>query len=76
VFIAGVCSQILVLVHFFLDQNNVFAVNGNDPLELAFLWYNLIAPAIVVVLAVLLQAALPSAGKGMNDEAPGLPRAS
>lgn len=28
-------------------------------IELAFLWYNLLAPAIVVVLAVLLQAVLP-----------------
>jgi hypothetical protein len=29
-------------------------------LEVAFLWYNLIAPAITVVLALLLQRVLPN----------------
>ncbi len=68
VFIAGLVSQVLVLLHFALDKLNVYAVampdgTMHDPLELAFLWYNLIAPAIVVVLAVILQRVIPAAPK-------------
>lgn len=64
-FIAGSMVQVLVLVHFALDHFNVFGVKDaegvmHDPLEIAFLWYNLIAPAIVIGLALLLQIALPS----------------
>jgi hypothetical protein len=68
VFIAGLVSQVLVLLHFALDKLNVYAVampdgTMHDPLELAFLWYNLIAPAIVVVLAVILQRVIPATPK-------------
>ena len=47
VFIAALVAQAIILyIHF-------------SGIQIAFLWYNLIAPAIVVVLAVVLQAALP-----------------
>ena len=47
VFIAALVAQtIILIVHF-------------SEIEIAFLWYNLIAPAIVVVLAIALQAMLP-----------------
>ncbi len=64
VFIAGIITQLLILLHFGLDQKDVFATvlaDGTiqDPIEIAFLWYNLIAPAIVVVISILIQAALP-----------------
>ncbi|MBP7515194.1 MAG: sodium:solute symporter, partial [Flavobacteriales bacterium] len=60
VFIAGLISQALILAHFGLDYFNIFAeMNGetviNDPIEIAFLWYNLIAPGIVVALALIFQ---------------------
>ena len=63
VFIAGISVQVLVLAHFALDHYDVFAIMDgdvvvNDPIEIAFLWYNLIAPAIVVFGAVLIQALL------------------
>lgn len=47
VFAAACVSQVAILAIHFAD------------LEIAFLWYNLIAPAIVVVLAILLQAVWP-----------------
>ncbi len=64
VFIAGLIAQVLILVHFELDRSNVLAeMDGtvviNDPIEIAFLWYNLIAPAIVVALALLIQRLSP-----------------
>ncbi len=60
VFIAGLIAQALILTHFGLDHFNIFAeMDGDivvhDPIEIAFLWYNLIAPAIVVILALLFQ---------------------
>lgn len=67
VFIAGLVSQVLILTHFVLDYFNVFAdMHGetvvNDPIEIAFLWYNLIAPAIVVALSSALQALIRRQG--------------
>lgn len=61
VFIAGLIAQFVILAHFALDSLNVFAeMDGetviNDPIEIAFLWYNLIAPAIVVLISLLYQA--------------------
>lgn len=47
VFIAALVAQAVILVLHFGD------------FEIAFLWYNLIAPAITVVLAVVLQKLLP-----------------
>jgi Na+/proline symporter len=44
VFVAALIAQAAILVIHFAD------------VEIAFLWYNLIAPAIVVVLAIALQA--------------------
>jgi hypothetical protein len=63
VFVAALITQALVLVHFYLDQNNVFAVAGKDPLELAFLWYNLLSPGILVGLALIFQRLSPAAPK-------------
>jgi solute:Na+ symporter, SSS family len=47
VFVAALIAQAVILVVHFSD------------IQLAFLWYNLLAPAIVVVLAMVLQALLP-----------------
>jgi SSS family solute:Na+ symporter len=47
VFIAALTAQTVILVVHFSD------------IRLAFLWYNLLAPAIVVLLAMLLQVLLP-----------------
>jgi Na+/proline symporter len=57
VFIAALVSQVLILAHFALDKLDVFLTtrpDGSmyDPIEVAFLWYNLVAPAIVVVLSL------------------------
>jgi SSS family transporter len=47
VFVAALVSQAIILyIHF-------------SHIEIAFLWYNLIAPAIVLGLAVVIQAAIP-----------------
>jgi Na+/proline symporter len=60
VFVAALIAQALIL---FLHFSHI---------EVAFLWYNLIAPAVVVVLAVVLQAVLPEtsqaakAGRGAS----------
>jgi len=51
VFVAGLLAQGLILwLHF-------------TGVEVAFLWYNLIAPAVLVVLAIALQLLLPGAGR-------------
>jgi hypothetical protein len=47
VFVAALVAQATILCIFF------------SKIEIAFLWYNLIAPAIVVVLAIVLQAWMP-----------------
>jgi hypothetical protein len=47
VFVAALIAQAAILVIHFTG------------IEVAFLWYNLIAPAIVVVTAILLQAVWP-----------------
>jgi len=47
VFVAALIAQATILVIHFTD------------VEVAFLWYNLIGPAIVVVLSIALQASLP-----------------
>lgn len=58
VFIAALIAQAAIfIIHF-------------SGLEIAFLWYNLIAPAITVVLALLLQAVLPRTGT--NNASPGV----
>ncbi len=49
VFVAALIAQAVILVVHFSD------------IQLAFLWYNLLAPAIVVVLAMVLQLLLPGA---------------
>lgn len=51
VFVAALVAQAAILVLHFTD------------IEVAFLWYNLIAPAIVVVLSIALQAFLPRAAE-------------
>lgn len=57
VFIAALVSQAVILVLYFTQ------------VEIAFLWYNLIAPAITVVLALLLQAVLPPGGNRLSEGA-------
>ena len=48
VFIAALIGQaVIFIIHF-------------SAIEIAFLWYNLIAPAIVIVISIILQAVLPS----------------
>jgi solute:Na+ symporter, SSS family len=47
VFVAALVAQAAILTLHLAD------------IEIAFLWYNLIAPAIVVVLSILVQALLP-----------------
>ena len=64
VFAAALITQALVLIHFALDTLELFAVTDtygitSDPLEIGFLWYNLIAPAILVALAFLFQQLIP-----------------
>ncbi|MBK9758522.1 MAG: hypothetical protein IPO90_00775 [Flavobacteriales bacterium] len=68
VFIAGLIAQFLILAHYELDYFNVFAeMDGenviNDPIEIAFLWYNLIAPAIVIFFSLAIQQLWPTAHK-------------
>lgn len=63
VFVAALIAQLLIAAHFILDYWDVLATqlpDGSiqDPIALAFLWYNLIAPAIVVVLAAIIQLVL------------------
>ncbi len=50
VFVAALIAQVVILVVHFSD------------IQLAFLWYNLLAPAIVVLLAMLIQAVIGRAG--------------
>jgi len=58
VFVAALIAQAVVLVVHFSD------------IQLAFLWYNLLAPAIVVVLAMVLQWVLPRADAEASPHAP------
>ncbi len=48
-----------VFIAALISQAAIFALHFSN-VEVAFLWYNLIAPAITIVLAVVLQAILPS----------------
>ncbi len=50
VFFAAVVAQAAILVLFVLEKREI--------IHIAFLWYNLIAPGILVLLAILLQAIL------------------
>ena len=56
VFFAALVTESLTLLHFALDKYDVLATEHGDPLELAFLWYNLLAPAVLVALALAIQA--------------------
>ena len=58
----GRCSWRLIIA-----QAIIFFIHFSD-IELAFLWYNLPAPAIVVVLAMVLQAVLPVKGTRQRHE--------
>lgn len=69
VFVAAVIAQAVILMHFAFDSLDVLAtrqVDGtlHDPLAIAFLWYNLIAPAIVVLLAWALHVTWPEKTEG------------
>ncbi len=52
VFIAAIIAQALIIV--------LYTLNRFEVIELAYLWYNLIAPALVIGLAFVLQGLLPS----------------
>ncbi len=58
VFIAALIAQAIIL---FIHFSNI---------EIAFLWYNLIAPAIVVVLAILIEVLKPSGPNGRGRSQP------
>ena len=58
VFIAALVTQALTLLHFALDKCDVFATEQGDPLDLAFLWYNLLAPTLLVCIALGVDALL------------------
>jgi len=60
VFMAAVITEALTLIHFALDKFNVLANDQGDPLELAFLWYNLLSPAVLIALALSIQSMIPS----------------
>lgn len=47
VFIGAIVAQICIVVIYFLNREGI--------IEIAYLWYNLIAPALVVLVAMLLQ---------------------
>lgn len=51
VFIAAVISQLIIIV--------LYTLNRFEVIDIAYLWYNLIAPALVIIVALLLQALLP-----------------
>ena len=76
VFIAALISQALVLLHFYLDKTDAFGTVVDDvmhdPLEIAFLWYNLIAPAIVVIMALIFEgsAGADRSKKGRSEHIP------
>ena len=55
VFVAALIAQAAILVIHFAD------------VEIAFLWYNLIAPAILIVLALVLQAVLPRSAAARSE---------
>lgn len=57
-FVAALVAQAVILALFVGD------------VKIAFLWYNLIAPAILVALALLLQACLPGESPGSRSSAP------
>lgn len=55
VFIAALISQAIIIA--------LYTMNRNGSIELAYLWYNLIAPALVVGFAFLIQIAIPLQAK-------------
>jgi Na+/proline symporter len=57
VFIAAIVAETVIITLFILQKTHVIG-------EIAFLWYNLIAPAIVLVLAMGFQALLPPTKEG------------
>ncbi len=57
-FLAAIVSEAVILAMHF------------GGVEIAFLWYNLIAPAIVIVVALVLQAALPAPARASPQSPP------
>ena len=60
VFLAGLITQGATILHFVLDKYDVLATPDahgvmHDPIEVAFLWYNLLAPALLIALAFVFQ---------------------
>ena len=58
IFIAGIMSEITILCIYFLSQESFcqdYLEQKGRLIELEYLWLNIIAPCIVLVLAVILQ---------------------
>jgi SSS family transporter len=52
VFAAAILTEAIIITLFYLDKNGIY--------QMAYLWYNLIGPALVIVLSVLFQAIIPT----------------
>ena len=50
VFVAAIIAQACIVLIFFLNRSGA--------IEIAYLWYNLIAPALVVFISIILQPVL------------------
>lgn len=51
VFIAAIVTEAVIITLFFLNKHDIY--------HMAYLWYNLIGPALVIVLSLLIQWMLP-----------------
>jgi len=51
VFIAAILAEAVIVTLFFLDKYDIY--------NMAYLWYNLIGPALVIVLSIILQSMWP-----------------
>ncbi|TVR36533.1 MAG: sodium:solute symporter [Cryomorphaceae bacterium] len=51
VFIAGILSEAIIITLFLLNKYEIY--------KMAYLWYNLIGPALVITFSVIIQAMMP-----------------
>lgn len=60
IFIAGVISEVLVLGIYFLSNNELCTkyLGRSNPIELEYLWLNLVGPILVITLSMIIQIAL------------------
>lgn len=52
VFAAAIITEAIIITLFYLDKNDIY--------HMAYLWYNLIGPALVIALSILFQAIIPT----------------